>query len=86
MLRKGGTHYVIGYGGELRVPTMDFITGEVSVVGNLVGTFTELRELMALAGQGRVTLRTTRYPLDAINDAVQALEQGRIDGRAVIVP
>lgn len=86
MLRKGGIHYIIGYGGELRVPTMDFITGEVSVVGNLVGNFTELRELMALAAQGRVTLRTTRYPLDAINDAIAALEQGKIEGRAVIVP
>lgn len=86
MLRKGGTHYVIGYGGELRVPTMDFITNEVSVVGNLVGNFSELQELMALAGQGRVTLRTTRYPLEAINEAIDALEHGRIDGRAVIVP
>lgn len=86
MLRQGGTYYVIGYGGTLNAPTMDFITGEVSVVGNLVGNFTELRELMALAGQGRVTLRTTRYPLDGINEAVEALEHGRIEGRAVIVP
>src|SRR5581483_8134451 len=86
MLRQGGTYYVIGYGGTLNVPTMDFITGEVSVVGNLVGNFTELRELMALAGQGRVTLRTTRYPLDAINDAIEALDHGKLEGRAVIVP
>ena len=86
MLRQGGTYYVIGYGGTLQVPTMDFITGELSVVGNLVGSFTELRELMALAGQGRVSLRTTRYPLEAINEAVDALEHGRLEGRAVIVP
>jgi NAD+-dependent secondary alcohol dehydrogenase Adh1 len=86
MLRQGGTYYVIGYGGTLQVPTMDFITGEVSVVGNLVGSFTELCELMALAAQGRVQLRTTRFALEAINEALDALEHGRIDGRAVIVP
>ena len=86
MLRQGGTYYIVGYGGLLQVPTMDFITGEVSVVGNLVGTFTELRELMALAAQGRVTLRTVRYPLDQINEAIEALDHGKLEGRAVIIP
>jgi NAD+-dependent secondary alcohol dehydrogenase Adh1 len=33
-----------------------------------------------------VTLHTTPYPLDAVNDALNDLEQGRIQGRAVLIP
>jgi NAD+-dependent secondary alcohol dehydrogenase Adh1 len=56
------------------------------VVGNLVGNYTELAELMALAAQGRVHLRTQAYRLDDINTAVDDLHHGRIQGRGVIVP
>ena len=37
---------------------------EFNIVGNLVGNYTELWELMILAGQGKVQLATRVYPLD----------------------
>jgi NAD+-dependent secondary alcohol dehydrogenase Adh1 len=86
MLREAGTHYVIGYGGELRVPAIDVISAEINFVGNLVGTYNELAELMTLARQGRVTLHTRAYPLDAINDAMDDLDHGRLHGRGILVP
>ncbi len=86
MLKEAGTHYVIGYGGELRVPAIDVISAEINFVGNLVGTYNELAELMTLARQGRVTLRTRAYPLDAINDAMDDLDHGRLHGRGILVP
>lgn len=46
----------------------------------------ELAELMALAARGSVTLHTTKYPLDAVNDAMDDLEQGRLQGRGIFVP
>jgi len=55
MLRPAGTHFVIGYGGELRIPAIDIISAEVDFVGNLVGTYNELAELMTLAREGTVT-------------------------------
>ena len=86
MLRRGGTYFAVGYGGHVHVPTIDVIFSEWSVVGNLVGNYTELAELMALAAQGRVHLRTQAYRLDDINTAVDDLHHGRIQGRGVIVP
>ncbi len=86
MLRRAGTYYVIGYGGVLQVPAIDIISTEINFVGNLVGTYNDLVELMTLTAQGRVTLRTQRYPLDAVNDAMDDLEQGRLHGRGILVP
>lgn len=86
MVRDAGTYYVIGYGGALDVPTQVMILREISIVGNLVGTYNDLAELMALAGQGKVTLHTSEYPLDAINDAMVDLENGELRGRGILIP
>jgi NAD+-dependent secondary alcohol dehydrogenase Adh1 len=86
MLREAGTHYVIGYGGTLSVPAIDVISAEINVVGNLVGTYNDLAELMTLQADGRVSLHTSAYPLDAVNDAMDDLEAGRLHGRGILIP
>ena len=86
MLRDGGTHYLIGYGDVLSVPAIDVISAEINFVGNLVGTYNELTELMVLADQGKVDLHISTYPLDAMPDALDDLEHGRLQGRGVLVP
>ena len=35
---------------------------------------------------GTVTLHTTTYPLDAINDAMADLDGGRLQGRGILIP
>ena len=37
MLQDGGFYYVIGYGENINVPTIDIISREISFIGNLVG-------------------------------------------------
>jgi NAD+-dependent secondary alcohol dehydrogenase Adh1 len=86
MTRNQGFYYVVGYGGKIDIPTIDMITSEKTIVGNLVGTYAELVELMALADRGRVTLHTREYKLSQANDALHDLHSGRINGRAVLVP
>jgi NAD+-dependent secondary alcohol dehydrogenase Adh1 len=86
MLRQGGTHVVIGYGGTVQVPAIDMIFSELSVVGSLVGNYTELCELMALHAEGKVRLHTQRYQLDDVNTALGDLDAGRVRGRGVLVP
>ncbi|MDX6348333.1 MAG: NAD+-dependent secondary alcohol dehydrogenase Adh1 [Streptomyces sp.] len=86
MLRRAGDYYVIGYGGTLSVPTIDIISSEINFIGNLVGSYTDLVELMDLAARGLVTLHTVTYPLDAFDRALEDLDQGRVRGRAVLVP
>ena len=86
MTAPSGSYYVIGYGGTLQIPTLDIISTERNIVGNIVGTYNDLAELMVLAQAGRVTLHTRTYPLDAAVDAIQDLDAGRVRGRAILVP
>jgi NAD+-dependent secondary alcohol dehydrogenase Adh1 len=86
MTARAGSYYVIGYGGTLSVPTLDIISTERNVIGNIVGTYNELAELMVLAQAGKVTLHTRTYPLEAAADAVADLDAGRVRGRAILVP
>jgi NAD+-dependent secondary alcohol dehydrogenase Adh1 len=86
MTAGDGFQYMIGYGGEFKAPTLDFVAGEKSVIGNIVGTYTDLAELMVLAQAGKVTLHTKQYPLDAALDALHDLDAGRVRGRAILVP
>lgn len=86
MTRNDGAYYIVGYGGKLEIPTIDMITSEKRIIGNLVGTYPELVELMALADQGRVHLATKEYRLADANHALLDLHHGKIHGRAVLVP
>jgi NAD+-dependent secondary alcohol dehydrogenase Adh1 len=86
MTRAGGSYYVIGYGGTLTVPTLDIISTERNIVGNIVGTYNELAELMVLAQAGKVTLHTRAYPLDQAAQALHDLDAGLVRGRAILVP
>ena len=86
MTGNAGSYFVVGYGGQLEVPTLDIISTERNIVGNIVGTYNELAELMVLAQTGRVTLHTSTYPLDAAAEALADLEAGRVRGRAILVP
>jgi NAD+-dependent secondary alcohol dehydrogenase Adh1 len=86
MTAAGGSYSVIGYGGELKVPTLDIISTERNVIGNIVGTYNELAELMVLAQSGKVTLHTKAYPLDAAVEALADLDAGKVRGRAILVP
>jgi NAD+-dependent secondary alcohol dehydrogenase Adh1 len=86
MTANTGSDYVIGYGGTIHTPTLDMITTERNIVGNLVGTFIDLDELMTLTDQGKVELHTQVYPLDAVNQAMDDLEAGRLRGRGILVP
>jgi len=86
MTREAGSYYVIGYGGTLEIPTLDIISTERNVIGNIVGTYNDLVELMDLAQDGKVTLHTKIYPLADAPQALADLDAGRVRGRAILVP
>ncbi|MEO6702302.1 MAG: NAD(P)-dependent alcohol dehydrogenase [Jatrophihabitantaceae bacterium] len=85
-LRRNGNYYVIGYGGTLSVPTIDIISTEINFIGNLVGSYNDLAELMVLAAQGKVTLHTSTYALSDFARALDDLDAGKVRGRAILVP
>ncbi len=86
MTARDGSYYVIGYGGELHIPTLDIISTERNIIGNIVGTYNDLAELMVLAQAGKVSLHTVQYPLDRAVEALHDLDAGRVRGRAILVP
>jgi NAD+-dependent secondary alcohol dehydrogenase Adh1 len=49
IVRQGGTYLIVGFGGELQVPTMLLILKEATIIGNLVGSYGDRSELIALA-------------------------------------
>jgi NAD+-dependent secondary alcohol dehydrogenase Adh1 len=86
MLRPAGSDYIVGYGGNLNVPTIDIISNEINFIGNLVGSYNDLAELMTLTAQGKVKLHTAVYPLDSALDAIHDLDSGKLRGRGILVP
>ena len=86
MLRKGGTLIVVGYGGTVHLKAIDMIFDEFSVLGSLVGTWDELRELIELTRQGKVRVITREAKLDEVNDILGQLKKGTLEGRGVVIP
>jgi NAD+-dependent secondary alcohol dehydrogenase Adh1 len=86
MTRNDGAYYIVGYGGEIRISALDMITTERRIIGNLVGNYAELVELMELANRGKVHLATKYYKLSEANQALHDLHNGKVKGRAVLIP
>ncbi|MCW2817699.1 MAG: Zn-dependent alcohol dehydrogenase [Marmoricola sp.] len=86
MLRRAGDYHVVGYGENIDVPTIDIVSTEINFIGNLVGSYNDLSELMVLAAQGDVKLHTAKYALDDFQSAIDDLDNGRIRGRAILTP
>lgn len=86
MLRRAGFYYVIGYGENINVPTIDVISTEKNFIGNLVGSYTDLQDLMVLAAQGKVKLHTQQYKLADYQQAIDDLNAVKVRGRAILIP
>lgn len=80
---KPGGVIVVGADGEIgAVP----FAQEKTVVGSVLGTRQQMREVLELAAQGKVRAHCEQFPLEEANEALLRLKQGRVRGRAVLVP
>ena len=86
LLRQGGELIMVGYGGEVVVPTLELVANEIRIGGSLVGDFVELVELMELNADGHVKMHQTEYKLANINEAISDFKDRKFTGRGVIVP
>jgi NAD+-dependent secondary alcohol dehydrogenase Adh1 len=87
LLGHNGVDFMVGYGGTLQVKILEEgLFPETSFVSCIVGPYNELVELVRLAEKGYVKLTTTTFPLEGVNDALHALDEGRMVGRGVLVP
>ena len=86
MLAKGAVYSIVGYGGGVRIEHLDMINRELTVLGNQIGTYADLVDLVDLVAQGRVTIDSQLFPLESVADVLADVEAGRVSGRAVLVP
>jgi propanol-preferring alcohol dehydrogenase len=59
---------------------------EVNLTTSFWGTLPELHEVIALARRGLITTHVQRFPLEEAMHAYELMEQGKLSGRAVMVP
>ena len=84
--RRGGYYFLVGYGGQLLISTLEIVRSKKTIVGIMGGTLSELRELIIMVDRGLVSLTTREYPLSEANEALRDLREGRNRGRSVLIP
>jgi alcohol dehydrogenase, propanol-preferring len=87
ILGRNGALVLVGlFGRQISVPLMQAIVNEYQVYASLWGNYNELREVVELAGRGKIKHACHSFSLKEINQAVDALKRGQVVGRAVIIP
>ncbi|HET9094482.1 MAG TPA: alcohol dehydrogenase AdhP [Solirubrobacteraceae bacterium] len=87
-LRRGGTLVCVGLPAqnEMRLPIFETVLGGITVVGSIVGTRADLREVFELHRSGRTRVTSECVPLSEVNEAIADVEAGRVQARVVLVP
>ncbi len=85
---RGGHVVVVGLmGGDITLSLPIIPIRPLKIEGSYVGTLPELRELVALMRAGKMQpSAVTQRPLGEVNEALEALAQGKVMGRQVLVP
>ena len=87
-LRRGGTLVFVALpaDNEVRLPIFETVLNGITVVGSIVGTRTDLREVFELHAAGRTTVTREIRPLAEVNEAIADVEAGRVVARVVLEP
>lgn len=84
--RMLGDVTVVGIAGGSLAFSFFSVPYEVSVQTTYWGSRPELVEVLELAARGLIRPKVTTVELDQALEAYRAMEQGRLEGRAVVVP
>jgi propanol-preferring alcohol dehydrogenase len=87
-LRRGGTLVFVALpaDNEVRLPIFETVLNGITVVGSIVGTRGDLREVFALHAAGRTHVTREVRPLETVNQAMADVESGIVPGRVVFTP
>ncbi|MBI3676711.1 MAG: zinc-binding dehydrogenase, partial [Proteobacteria bacterium] len=87
-VRRGGKVIIVGlFGGAMQMPLPMFPFRAISIGGSMVGSLAETKEMMELVRAGKVDpVPVTKRPLDAANQTLNDLRDGKIVGRVVLQP
>src|SRR4051812_31785614 len=87
-LRRGGTLVFVALPAEneVSVPIFETVLNGITIIGSIVGTRTDLREVFELHAAGKThVIRETR-PLESVNESIADVEAGRVAARIVFTP
>jgi propanol-preferring alcohol dehydrogenase len=87
-LRRGGTLVFVGLPADnaVELPIFETVLNGITVVGSIVGTRVDLREVFELHAAGKTEVTREIRPLEAVNEAIADVEAGRIAARIVFEP
>lgn len=85
MLRRGGTCVLNGLPpGNFPLDIFDVVFRCLTVRGSLVGTRADLKEALAFAAEGKVKAAIETTTLDDVNNVLERLRKGKVNGRVVL--
>jgi alcohol dehydrogenase, propanol-preferring len=84
-LKRGGTLVFVGLpkDNEVRLPIFETVLSGIHVVGSIVGTRVDLQEVFELHAMGRTRVVHEERSLDEVNEAIEEVEEGKVDARVV---
>jgi alcohol dehydrogenase, propanol-preferring len=87
-LRRGGTLVFVALpaDNEVTLPIFETVLGGITIIGSIVGTRSDLREVFELHGAGKTRVIRETRPLDQINEAIADVKAGRVAARVVLQP
>jgi propanol-preferring alcohol dehydrogenase len=87
-LRRGGTLVFVGLpaDNQVQLPIFETVLGGMRIVGSIVGTRADLREVFDLHAAGKTRLIREVRPLDTVNESMADVEAGRVAARVVFEP
>jgi len=87
-LRRRGTLVFVALPADnaMTIPIFETVLNGITVVGSIVGTRVDLREVFELHAAGMTTVTREVRPLADVNDAIADVEAGRVAARIVFEP
>src|SRR6188472_2476878 len=84
-LRRGGTLVFVALpaDNEVTLPIFETVLNGITVVGSIVGTRKDLREVFALHAAGKTKVIRETRSLEHVNEAIADVEAGRVAARIV---
>jgi propanol-preferring alcohol dehydrogenase len=87
-LRRKGTLVFVGLPADnyIQLPIFETVLNGITVVGSIVGTRLDLREVFELHAAGKTKVILEERPLSEVNEAIEDVNAGRIPARIVLRP
>lgn len=87
LLATGGMMVCVGLiGTQIKTTLFPLVGREYTIQGSFWGSYNDLREVVELAKKGLIKHHIEKFRLSEANDVIDRLRDGKVLGRAVLIP